>query len=180
MSHEQVTYSSTATMLHELNIQLTSLIAHECVNLIDSFIKTLTLDICNVAARKDHNPYSMYGSKWIRQIVFHVWKQGILFDDFKNSPEISNYAQQNEVLSRVQGILSYDSMCVQFWHTCRYHSIAFKIKAQQSQLWRFTFITDQSTVKSPMKICVQLRLKHIEVNFDESYSFKLGAQQSHL
>ena len=44
ISHEQVLYSSIATVLHELNRQSTSLIAQECVNLIGSLIKIMTLD----------------------------------------------------------------------------------------------------------------------------------------
>jgi hypothetical protein len=52
MSHEQVIYSSIATVLHELNIQSTTLIAQECVNLIDSLIKTMTFDIDDVTACK--------------------------------------------------------------------------------------------------------------------------------
>ena len=58
MSHEQVIYGSIATMLHELNIQSTGLIAQECANLIDSMIKFMALDSNDVAASKDHNPYS--------------------------------------------------------------------------------------------------------------------------
>jgi hypothetical protein len=56
MSHEQVTYTSIASVLHELNIQSTSLIAQECVNLIYSSSKIMMLD-SNDAASKDHNPY---------------------------------------------------------------------------------------------------------------------------
>jgi hypothetical protein len=58
MAHEQVTYSSIASVLHELNIQSTSLIAQECTNLIYSSSKIMTLDSNDVTASKDHNPYS--------------------------------------------------------------------------------------------------------------------------
>ena len=66
MSHEEVTYSLTESVLHELNKQSTSLIAHECINLIDSFIKILTLDSRDVVASKDHNLYSMYGFESVK------------------------------------------------------------------------------------------------------------------
>jgi hypothetical protein len=58
MSPEQVTYSSIATVMHELSIQSTSLIAQECANVIYSSRKIMTLDSNDVAASKDHNPYS--------------------------------------------------------------------------------------------------------------------------
>ena len=50
MSHEQVTYSSIASVLHELNVQSTSLIAQEGANLMYSSSKIMTLDSNDVAA----------------------------------------------------------------------------------------------------------------------------------
>ena len=50
MSHEQVTDSSSASVLHELNVQSTSLIAQECSNLMYSSSKIMTLDSNDVAA----------------------------------------------------------------------------------------------------------------------------------
>jgi hypothetical protein len=49
MSHEQA-ISSLATVLHELDVQLTSLIARECAHLIDSYIKTLPLNSSDAVA----------------------------------------------------------------------------------------------------------------------------------
>ena len=50
MSHEQITYSSIASVLHELDIQSTSLVAQESANLMYSLSKIMTLNSNDVAA----------------------------------------------------------------------------------------------------------------------------------
>ena len=72
MSHEQVTYSSIASVLHELNVQSTSLIAQECANLMYSSSKIMTLDRNDVAAIITTRTARRVLRVYIEQIVFHV------------------------------------------------------------------------------------------------------------
>jgi hypothetical protein len=72
MAHEQVTYSSIASVLHELNVQSTSLIAQECANLIYSSNKITSLDRNDVAAIITTHTAHRVLRVYIEQIFFHV------------------------------------------------------------------------------------------------------------
>jgi hypothetical protein len=72
MSHEQIIYSSIASVLHKFNKQSTSLIAQECANLVYSSIKIMMLDSNDVAAIITTCTARRVLRVKIEQIVFYI------------------------------------------------------------------------------------------------------------
>ena len=163
MSHEQVIYSSIAIVLRELNIQSTSLIAQEVQSLCIAQAKSS----CCIAMRLQQVKITAHTARrvlrdWIKQIAFHVWRQRLLFDDFRHSREISNILNKVKLCQEYNVSMSYKYRSVQDWNTNGYHSMcihdqstvkstlgslcAFKIEAQESLLWQPTCIQVWNTV----------------------------------
>jgi hypothetical protein len=85
MSHEQVTYSLIASVLHELNVQSTCFIAQEDANLMYGSSKIITLDSNDVAA--------IITTRTARRAL-RIYTE----HDFINSLETGNPYSTNDVL----------------------------------------------------------------------------------
>ena len=74
--------------------------------------------------------------------------------------KMDNHTQQNDILSRVQGILSYNSMCIQDWNTWRYHAMCLHDQSTLKSTCRVLCIQDWCTIKSTLMVHVYSSLKH--------------------
>jgi len=179
MLHEQVTYSSIATVLQELNIQSSSSIAQECVNLIDSLIIKswgLMAMILRTLTSRPVQEVGFWESEYtdcLSSLKAKIYCLMIL----KIVMQLTPNTQQNEILSGVQ-VLGLRTLHVfkrlqqkvhihvhSWWKHNKVNFIdprphAFMIDAQWSQLWQV----------------MHLRSMQHKVTFNEPHVFTFGPQ----